>query len=184
MDGLRHLFERCGYEVYNEGKFYKVSVKMLDKNPLIEKRQSMKMVNRLRSIRKIMDFEEVPSGMINKFGNKLSETGIIPGIDASIIDGKISYFGNDGKEIHSAIMFKKPENGVISNILLYSDNDSVFTAMTGTLLVAAAESAYKSYPAKTSLLFWISGKETKKLLDEFFPDAIPVTEVVEMELRM
>ncbi len=177
---LRHLFEKEDFTVYNTGEYYSIPVALLESNNFLQNPKAIKKINDLRKEHILLSLDEVTTGKANYFANQMFEEGFLDEFDPSTLDKNISFFAGDGTSIDSAILFKKPINGVIYNALLYSQNPQ----MVGYLLTAATTAAIKNYSTDTEVVFWIGNEKTKKLITKIFPDASPDREVVDMECQL
>lgn len=181
MDDLKRLFEGAGFVADSESKYYKVPIAMLDFNPVVQNEKSIKKVEKLRAEKTILSLREASPAMIKAFGKRMMDEGMIAKLDTGVLDEKLTFFATDGNEIAGGVLFKKEENRLIQNLLLYVDEEKLPMSMPGYLLTAAASEAINAYPTSMELMFWIGEEETKKLINTVFPDAKPDTEVCEME---
>ena len=181
MEPLKHFFESEGFETESESQYYKVPVDMLDLNPVVQNEKSIEKVEKLKASKKLLSLDEVSPIMVKSFAKKMIEEGFLATLDIGLLDEKLSYFVCDGDDITGAILFKKEEEGVLQNLLLYSDPEKLPSAMTGYLLTVAATEALSRPSTDRDLMFWIGEDETQKLITKVFPHAKPETEVCVME---
>lgn len=183
LGGLRRLFEKAGFNVYHEGSFYTVPLFMLKGNPVLQDKTTIEKTKKMIAERLLLPLSDVSAEMTEAFSNKLMEEESFPGIDSSILDKNLTYFGVKNGKIESCILFTR-EKDTIFNLLLYIDHNKAGFDMPVYLLTAASIAALSRYPSKISFMFWIGEKNTSIMMSKILPDARPVTDVVEMELAL
>ncbi len=170
---VKRVFEKCTFDLYDEGSFYEATVDMLRNNANVQNPSVIKALESDKGKAAFKSLKDTDINMIRTFGNYLAQNEIFPGIVHDDLDEDLSMFGIDDGEIKCCFLFAKESDGVIQNMLLYNrEQDSLSSRNLLYLLTASSCAAIRKFPVDTRISFWTGNLSTKGLVKKIFPDAV------------
>ncbi len=182
---MDYLLTNAGFEPVSRGEFCQITIKNLKENKYLQNPKVISKINKPGSKTRFLSLKDTPGNMINVFSNMLVQNDLFPGIETGDLDEDLTVFGIKDDEICLCILFLKENNGVVQNNFLYQmKTEGMGNIELLHLLSKSATCAINKFDDDVALNFWIADDIdiTRKMLDQFFPEAVCTQESVTYEL--